>query len=147
MSEQQAERPRIVVGLDGSQASNEALKWAAEEAKLLGATVEAIHAWQLPPTYGWGPVVPSPNLDLSENAQATVREALKEVFGESVPDYVHATIVEGQAAHSLIEAAKGAHLLVVGSHGRGGFAGMLLGSVSQQCVQHATCPVVVIRGK
>jgi nucleotide-binding universal stress UspA family protein len=141
------DRPRIVVGVDGSPPSNAALKWAVDEAKLLDATVEAVHAWQIPATYGWGPVVATPSLDLSESAEATVTEALTEVFGDEVPENVKVIVKEGQAAYSLIEASAGAHLLVVGSHGRGGFAGMLLGSVSQQCVQHASCPVVVIREK
>lgn len=137
---------RIVVGVDGSEGARRALEWAVEEAKLRGARLEVIHAWHYPyvPT---GPFAPTalPALEAFEiDARAELDRAAEglETHGLEVP--VEQALVCDGAAHALIDASKGADLLVVGSRGRGGFAGLLLGSVSQAVAEHALCPVVII---
>lgn len=130
---------RVVVGVDGSPASLEALKFAAGEARLRGSTLEAICAWQYPQAYGWAPV--PEDFDPESDMERTLAEAVATVESGTPVD---AVVVQGQPADVLLNAAIGAELLVVGSRGRGGFSGLLLGSVSQQCVHHATCPVVVV---
>ncbi len=135
---------RIVVGADGSPPSNHALRWALRQAKLTGAAVEAVHAWHIPSTNGWTPM-----FDLAEGLSKAGEQVLANAIAEAAGDHpavtVHARLVEGNAAAALLQAASGADLLVLGCRGHGGFVGALLGSVSQHCVQHATCPVVVIR--
>lgn len=136
---------RIVVGIDGSAGSQAALAWAAAEARLRGATLEAIRVWSWPiPYVGPGMAGLDPKL-LEEGEQGILDEALSAVDLEGVT--VEPVLVEGPAAQRLLEQAKGADLLVVGSRGRGGFKGLLLGSVSQQVVNHARGPVVVIPGE
>ncbi|MFF2750283.1 universal stress protein [Kitasatospora sp. NPDC058048] len=136
--------PGIVVGVDGSASSREALAWALRQARLDGREVEAVIAWHLPPTSGWGGV-PVPGSALEEAARETLAEA---VDGEraAVPDVpVTRRVVEGNAGQVLVEASRGAGLLVVGCRGLGGMAGVLLGSVSRHCAEHAKCPVLVVR--
>lgn len=137
---------RIVVGVDGSGGSRAALRWAAEEARLRGARLEVVLVWQFPtmttmPIYG---VLP-PRDEMEASAEATVSKILDDE-GLADPEGFEAVglAAEGPAARTLLDTAVGADLLVVGSRGHGGFSGMLLGSVSQHCVSHATCPVVVI---
>ncbi|MEJ5254970.1 MAG: universal stress protein [Acidimicrobiales bacterium] len=139
-------RSRVVVGVDGSAGSRAALAFAAEEARLRGARLEVVVAWQYPvlttmPAFGVLPPV--------EEMAAEAREGLLQFLqDERLTDdpqlEVTPVVVQGPAAAALIEASKGADLLVVGSRGHGGFTGLLLGSVSQACVTHATCPVVVV---
>jgi len=136
-------QPFIVVGVDGSPPSRKALAWAARQARMTGATVRAVTAWQLPRDYGF-PVVLE-DVDLAAEAQAVVDQTIAEVLG-SAPDVPVVTEVhQGHPAMILVDSSQGADLLVVGSRGHGAFAGMLLGSVSEYCVTHATCPVLVIR--
>jgi nucleotide-binding universal stress UspA family protein len=136
---------RIVVGVDGSEPSKAALRWAVEEGRLRGATVVAVHAWLMQFGAGPGFVVPAldPN-DVRREAESMLDAAIAEAGDEGVD--VERVAVEGVAARVLVEAAEGADLLVVGSRGHGGFAELLLGSVSHQCAQHAPCPVVIVRG-
>ena len=137
----------IVVGVDGSEGSRDALRWALAEAGLRGATVRAIHAWSLPVAFG-GPTMPPQAFDPSEvhdHAQRSLDAAVDEVAGSSPSVAVERVVEQGAAADVLVQAAEHADLLVVGSRGRGGFAGLLLGSVSQQCAHHAACPVVIVR--
>jgi len=137
----------IVAGVDGSEGSKEALRWALGEAELRGATVRAVHAWTLPIAFG-GPYMPPQPYDgpeLRDHAQAALDAAVDEVAGKARPVAVEKVVEQGSAADVLVRAAEGADLLVVGSHGHGGFAGLLLGSVSQQCAQHAPCAVVIVR--
>jgi nucleotide-binding universal stress UspA family protein len=137
-------RGYIVVGVDGSDCSKDALRWAARQAEFTGATVNAIIAWRIPAFYGWAPVDPE-DLDVHRLAERALAHAIDEVFGPDHPDWVQASVVEGHAAQVLVMASADADLLVVGSRGHGGFAGLLLGSVSTYCLHHARCPVTVIR--
>ncbi|MGO9502146.1 MAG: universal stress protein [Streptosporangiaceae bacterium] len=141
--------PRIVVGVDGSAPSLAALRWAVRQAALTGATVDAVAAWQYPAVvagYGWAPVMPADDIDFGEVAEKTVTDAISQVVDPGTGVRVSARVEEGNAAAVLLDVADGADLLVVGSRGHGGFAGALLGSVSQHCVHHAPCPVVIIHG-
>ncbi len=142
--EQQTTTRRVVVGVDGSPSSLAALKWGAQVAATLGATVHAVIAWQYPTTYGaavylgdWRPDV---------DAEKVLEEALDEAFGAQRPPGLVTSVAPGTAREVLLEASRGAQLLVVGSRGHGGFAGLLLGSVSAACAEHAYCAVLVARG-
>ncbi len=135
---------RIVVGVDGSESSKAALRWAIRQAKLTGSTVDAVAAWRFPSTYGLAPGDDSAP-DLEGDAKSALTEALNEVSGLYPEVPVRPLVTEGHAAEVLLRAAKGADLLVVGSRGHGGFASAMLGSVSLNCVLHAHCPVLVLR--
>jgi nucleotide-binding universal stress UspA family protein len=145
MSDVSSESPVMVVGVDGSDASKEALAWAAGQAKLTGAHLRAITCWRVPNAFYGGGVPGAVERDLQGDSQRALEAIVADVLGGDHPAQLSATAVEGHAAPVLIEAAKGAELLVVGSRGRGAFAGMLLGSVSDYCVSHSPCPVVVVR--
>jgi nucleotide-binding universal stress UspA family protein len=136
----------IVVGVDGSEESKEALRWALEEARLREASVRAVYAWHDPylVTPGFGPPQDFAPDALRERAVETLDAVIADVASDS--GSIDATVAEGRAASVPVDAAEGADLLVVGSRGHGGFVGLLLGSVSQQCVTHAPCPVLVVRG-
>jgi nucleotide-binding universal stress UspA family protein len=139
----------IVVGVDGSDPSKEALRWALEEARLRRSSLRAVNAWLYPQIGGRG-YIPSELLDpelLRKTAQERLDGLVDEVVGESPGVELERVVREGPAAQVLVEAAEQAELLVVGSRGHGGFAGLLLGSVSQQCAHHAPCPVVIVRGR
>ncbi|WIM97320.1 universal stress protein [Actinoplanes oblitus] len=139
---------RIVVGVDNSEGAAEALRWALAHARLTGATVEAVTAWQVPPmyayAYGWTPTGID-DAGIIRYAEKTLTEIVEQAqAGDDQPVAVTTRVTEGPTARVLLAAGKGADLLVLGSRGNGAFAGMLLGSVSQHCVQHATCPTVVV---
>jgi nucleotide-binding universal stress UspA family protein len=145
---------RIVVGVDGSEPSHEALRWAAAEAALRGARIVAAHAWTfVPPTpIGEPGMIPMPatdyvgQLDAERNAAlAELDAALAEVFPDGVPDDLESKLLEGDAEDALVREAADAELLVVGSRGRSGLKSVLLGSVSRHVVSHAPCPVVVVK--
>jgi nucleotide-binding universal stress UspA family protein len=135
---------RIVVGVDGSECSEHALRWAARQAELTGAALDVIAASQFPVFYGWtsadlvGP-------DFARFAERALTDTVHEVFGPDRPAWLRTRVVEGHAGQVLVEESAGAELLVVGNRGYGGFYGVLLGSVSTHCVHHAHCPVTVIR--
>lgn len=137
-----ADTGRIVVGVDGSEPSQRALRWALRQAQLTGARVQAVMAWEVPLYYGMSPTL---DVDLSEQT----RKALNDQVAEAV-DRTHADVrIEQHAVHNnpartLINAAIGAELLVVGTRGHGGFTEALLGSVAQKCTHFAACPVVVV---
>ena len=137
-------RGYIVVGVDGSDCSKDALRWAARQAEFTSAVVDAIMAWRFPAFYGWAPV-DSEDLDFPRFAEQALAHAVDEVFGPDHPDWLRSRVAEGHAAQVLVEASADADLLVVGSRGHGGFTGLLLGSVSTYCVHHARCPVTVVR--
>jgi nucleotide-binding universal stress UspA family protein len=139
---------RIVVGVDSSQGSRAALRWALAQGRLTGATVEAVTAWQNPVVYGyaygWIPTLSDAD-SIPAYAEKALAETVADVMGtQGQPVDIRTTVAEGPAPQVLLAAATGADLLVVGSRGHGAFAGMLLGSVSQHCAQHAPCAVVVI---
>jgi nucleotide-binding universal stress UspA family protein len=137
----------IVVGVDGSPGSRAALHWAHAEARLRATTLTAVSVWQIAmmttmPSFG----AMAPVDDLTDAAEAALLAVLDEEDVHATDDVpVESVVTEGAAAPALIEVARDADLLVVGSRGHGGFTGVLLGSVSQHCVNHATCPVVVVR--
>ena len=137
----------IVVGVDGSEESKEALRFAIDEAHLRKATVRAIHVWTYPVIFA-GEFVPPDLVDansLRDTAQKALDDTVAEVAGENPEAYIERVVAHGSVAHALVDAAREADLLVVGSRGHGGFAGSLLGSVSQQCAHHAPCAVVIVR--
>lgn len=135
----------IVVGVDGSPSSKAALRWALAEARLRCARIQAVACWEFPLYYGWPPGVPYE--DFAGMTGKTLSEAVQEAIGVDGPDVeVLETVVAGHPAQVLIDASAHAALLVLGSRGHGGFAGTLLGSVSQHCAQRAHCPVVIVRG-
>jgi nucleotide-binding universal stress UspA family protein len=136
---------RIVVGVDGSDSSKAALRWAIGQAKLAGASVDAVTAWRYPAGYGWTPV--ASESDVEGAAKSALTEALAEVSGLDPEVPVRPLVAEGHAAEVLLRTAKGADLLVVGSRGHSGFASALTGSISLYCVLHAHCPVLVFRGE
>ena len=108
---------------------------------MTGAEMEVVSAWHWPIIFA----APMPAYDPAEDTAKMVEEILAKVR-ERHPDVrIQSTVIEGHPAPVLIEAAKGADLLVVGSRGHGEFVGMLLGSVGEHCVSHAPCPVVVFR--
>ncbi len=136
--------PRIVVGLDGSPSSAAALDWAVGQAALTGSVVEAITTWEWPTNYGWAFPFPS-GYDPAEDARRMAEAMLEKVAADHPEVTIDLTVEEGHPAPVLVNASKGASLLVVGSRGHGEFAGMLIGSVSEHCVTNAHCPVLVLR--
>lgn len=137
----------VVVGVDGSECSGEAVGLAFDEAARRGTTLVAVHAWLYPTPIAPGDVLPLV-YDLDALA-ADERRLLAECvagFAERYPDVpVQQRLVRGSAAGALVEESKNAQLVVVGARGRGAFAGLLLGSVSHAVLHHAHCPVVVVR--
>jgi nucleotide-binding universal stress UspA family protein len=138
----------IVVGVDGSDHAMTALRWAVEEAALRSCPLRAVTAVHYPPVAdsGFGP---SPDLtSLERDAEVVLEDALRAACpDDDARARIERSVVLDSAAHALISAAADADLLVVGTRGRGGFRGLLLGSVSTQCVHHAPCPVVVVRSR
>jgi nucleotide-binding universal stress UspA family protein len=134
---------RIVVGVDGSPSSAQALQWAVDQARLTGAEVHAVVAWQPPTAYGWGPVLRD-ETDWADDCSAALDQTIKETLDAADADAIHRHVVRGHAAQALLDEAADADLLVVGCRGHGGFTGMLLGSVSQHGIAHAPCPVLVV---
>ena len=136
----------IVVGVDGSTSSRDAIRWAVDEARLRKTKVEAVYAWQSPLVVGIQ-YIPADLLDLEAldgHAQEIVDAAVAEV-GETRDVEIESRAIEGVPARVLLTEARDADMLVLGSRGRGGFSELLLGSVGQQCVHHAACPVVIVR--
>ncbi len=138
----------VVVGVDGSAGAVEALRQAALEARLREGRLRVVAVWHVPWTvYSAG----APGLDLDTvtedlkaEAERKLEEALEQVAGDLEGIEIVRQVCEGQAAETLVEQSAGAALLVVGSRGLGGFGGLLLGSVSQQCAHHARCPVMIV---
>jgi nucleotide-binding universal stress UspA family protein len=134
---------RIVVGVDASEESKEALRWAARYAEGIGAVLDVVHAWHVLDEHAWLQSLPPPS-----DPTDVARKALAHVVDEVVtpgPLHVQTSVLEGHAADVLVKASKGADMLVVGNRGFGGFDGLLLGSVSGHCAAHAPCSVVIIR--
>jgi len=142
----------IVVGIDHSEGAKAALRFALEEAKLRRARLRVVHAWQ----YGYigatglegaYPALGGDIKELRDGAETALEEMLRESIAETDAVEVERRVVEGRPAAVLVDESRGADLLVVGSRGHGGFTGLLLGSVGQQCAHHAACPVVIVHGK
>ncbi|MBT1003785.1 universal stress protein [Paenarthrobacter sp. DKR-5] len=133
----------IVVGVDGSAPSVQALRWAGRLAPTLGASIAAVAAWEFPAESAFG-AYPPVDWNPEQDAAAALDEAVTEAFGEAVPDGLQRRVLRGQAARVLLEESRPAAMLIVGSRGHGGFAGLLLGSVSSACAEHAGCPVLVV---
>lgn len=132
----------VVVGVDGSEPSRQALAWAVQEARRRNATLQVVHAWSYPASAGYAPL---PLASFADQASQVLSDAMGQVAELDPGVSAKGETRQEPAATALIELSEGADLLVVGSRGRGGFAGLLLGSVSQQCAAHAHCPVVVVR--
>ncbi len=134
-------RGRIVVGIDGSESSVDALRFAVRTAQAFGTSLEAIAVWSYPAgaevalLAGWSP---------EDNAHEILETAAQAVFGSDLPTWFSTATKPGSPARALIEESTGAEMLVLGSRGHGGFAGLLLGSVSTACAAHAHCPVVIV---
>lgn len=144
----------IVVGVDSSPAAQAAVRWAAEEARLRGSQLVAVHAWTYvpPPPLGEPSMIPMPGGDVAgaleaerDAAQAELESALAEAFSGGPRFELESRLVEGDPANALEAEAAAADLLVVGSRGRSGIKSALLGSVSRHVVDHAPCPVVVVK--
>lgn len=133
----------ILVGVDGSETSIEALRTAARLGDALNLPIAAVTTWVIDPVLaGYMPV---DTAGPEEAARAVLDNALAAAFDGEPPVDLEARLVYGPAAPTLVEESKGASMMVVGSRGLGGFKGMLLGSVSVACVNHAHCPVLVVR--
>lgn len=141
-----ASKRRIVVGVDGSESSLDALRWSVRQAKLTGALLEIVSAWEWLVSYLGLGAPAAPDYDPADEARRQLDKAVSAVLTTGDAIEVRRSVVEGHAAPVLEALPKTADLVVVGSHGHGEFAGMLLGSVSEHCVTHCHCPVVVIRG-
>jgi nucleotide-binding universal stress UspA family protein len=143
-------RPLVIVGVDGSEESVAALRWAARYAAAAGASVRAILAWHYPtaasvPPVGLAP--PSVSSEVGQRITAALAEAVAKAAPDASAEPIESEIRYGHPAQVLIEESRHADLLVVGRSGHGAFVGMLVGSVSQHCVAAAECPVVVVRGR
>jgi nucleotide-binding universal stress UspA family protein len=137
----QSDTRPIVVGFDGSSPSDAALERGVVMARALSVPLRVIAVWQSPrtlggyPMSGWTP---------EEDLRLMIDTAVVETFGAAAPAWFSAQTIEGTPAQVLIRESRDAQMLVVGSRGHGGFAGLLLGSVSSACAEHATCPVLVM---
>lgn len=139
---------RVVVGVDGSDGSSRALRWAAEEARERGAELNVVAAYPRPSarlTSEFGSVPWLERTNWRGDAEATLEETVRDTLGEDPGVTLKLILAEGSAAKALIDLSADADLVVVGTRGHGGFTGMLLGSVSQHVTTHAHCAVVVVR--
>jgi nucleotide-binding universal stress UspA family protein len=134
---------RIVVGVDGSENSTRALRWAVEEAQLRDGKVTALFAWELP-------LIGVPGAFNRDHVEAEAKALVaSQVASASADGLVEAVVAQGDPSASLIAACQrtDADLLVLGSRGREGFSGLLLGSVGQECTAYAPCPVLIVKDK
>ncbi len=134
----------VLVGVDGSESSIQALEWAADLAERTGATLRTVTTWEWPTSYGWAFAFPS-GYDPSSDAKKVLDGALGPVRSAHPGLRIDEAVIEGHPAQVLVRESGDADLVVVGSRGHGEFAGMLIGSVSEHCVSNARCPVVVVR--
>ncbi|MDQ1751857.1 MAG: hypothetical protein QOE71_2913 [Pseudonocardiales bacterium] len=135
-------QPIIVVGVDGSESSRNAVKWAAQQARSTGAALRAVSSWRWP---NYLTRIP-PGVDLARDTAHTLREVLDDVMADYPDIPVTERVIDGPAGPALLSQANNAALLVVGARGRAAFPGMLIGSVAEYCVRNGPCPVVVVRG-
>jgi nucleotide-binding universal stress UspA family protein len=142
----------IVVGVDHSEGAKAALRFALEEARLREATLRVVHAWQYASIGASGfegsdPALGGDIKELRDAAASDLDATLREAIPETGTVEVERRVVEDRPAAALVEESRDADMVVVGSRGHGGFAGLLLGSVSQQVAHHAACPVVIVHQK
>jgi nucleotide-binding universal stress UspA family protein len=136
---------RIVVGVDGSPHSRDALRWARDEAAVHGGSVTAVIAWSpAPMAMGAGLPPRIPDTSPEASAREVLESTVSTVYGPGGETAIELRVEAGSPAKVLIDLSGDADLVVVGGRGRGGFSGLRLGSVSQQVTQHAHCPVVVL---
>ena len=133
----------IVVGVDGSPASRSALRWAAAQACRTGAALQAVAVWDYQTLHGWG--VDAPADDAAAASGEALARTVRTVLGADPAIEVRETVAVGHPARVLVDLARGAELLVVGSRSHGAVSDALLGSISAYCTHHARCPVVVVR--
>jgi nucleotide-binding universal stress UspA family protein len=140
----------IVVGVDGSDESITALQWAIEEAHTRGSRLRVMNIWNYPPTgYGIDVDMAAVSLLTAETIEATARIIIdqaveKALVGIDEPPFIERVVRQGSPSRELLAESKDADLLVVGQRGHGGFIGLLMGSVANQVMHHATCPTIVI---
>ena len=134
----------IVVGVDGSDASRDAVGWALGQAVLTESSLRAVASWRWPNYLTRIPPGVDPAADTAQTLDETVDAALAATEGVQQVE-ISRRVVEGPAGPALLTQAEDAQLLVVGARGRAAFPGMLLGSVAEYCVRHGNCPVVVVR--
>jgi nucleotide-binding universal stress UspA family protein len=134
---------RIVVGVDGSRHSQNALLWAVHFATIFSARLDVVGAWEYPQSFGWAAI--APEWDPAKDTEKVLEDTVRAVTGDR-PAGTQLLVREGGAAKVLLDASAGATILVVGSRGHGGFAGLLLGSVSANVAEHAPCPVFIVHG-
>jgi nucleotide-binding universal stress UspA family protein len=142
----------IVVGVDHSEGAKEALRFALEEATLRQATLRVVHAWQYAYIGATGfegsyPALGGDIKELRNTAERDLDATLQEAIPKTGTIEIERRVVEDRPAAALVDESLGAEMVVVGSRGHGGFAGLLLGSVSQQVAHHAACPVVIVHQK
>ncbi|MGZ8741116.1 MAG: universal stress protein [Gaiellaceae bacterium] len=135
----------IVVGVDGSDSSVSALRWALREARLRGARVRVVHAWSYPQVSTYHEAAHVLKVPFADEAAVLLDRVVEDAAPDALGVEIEKKVVESEPAPALLEAARDASMLVVGSRGLGGFSGLLLGSVSQQCAHHATCALVIVR--
>jgi nucleotide-binding universal stress UspA family protein len=146
MSERQgtSTRREVVVGVDGSEPSKNALRWAARYAKAVGETVHAVIAWETPTMFGLE-LPAGLDVDFAAEALSVLTKAVETALGPSPEVKIHTSAVQGHPAVVLVREAHGADILALGNRGHSTLTGIMLGSVSLHCVSHAPCPVVVAR--
>lgn len=140
-----SQRAVIVVGIDGSEPSKQALRWARRLAPAFHANIDAVTVWHLPAGYG-GVTLPG-DWDPEQDMRGVLESAVHDVYGAAdLPEGVHLVVSRGNPAQQLLEHGRDAMMIIVGSRGHGGFAGLLLGSVSAHVAEHSSCPVLVVHG-
>ena len=148
MTSESDARPLVVVGVDGSDGSVAALRWAARYGAATGTPVKAVLVWHYPTTASAPPPGHAP-AEVQQEVEGEETDALREAIAKAAPDtagaQVHGVVRYGHPAEALIDESGRADLLVVGRRGHGGFLGMHIGSVSQHCVNSSQCPIVVVR--
>lgn len=147
MTDSQTRPGRVVVGVDGSEPSREALRWAHDYARMRSWELHAIHVWTYPSAYSIAGEFQVPEPGIEDDARALLAAVVEEELGADALPHVHLDAQLGQAASVLADVAIGADLLVVGDSGAGLLSRLVLGSTSSYLVHHAPCPVVVVRAR